>query len=340
MKSLKRWYWGPLGLYAAFVLVVLCVVLMPFTPAGVVRHSSVYASSISNGGGGGSGAAGANVVTTFSATPTFTCPSATQGSVVNFQFSTSLTANVTGSTLANCTPGSLLNFIFTQDATGGRTVTMPAAFVNPATVHPAPFISTKCSYFFGSFGNIYLTGGGCVSDAGYSFGQENVAPGANPPANTCFSWFDATLAVPHWNCNSVVFTSVFPQSRLPSQFLTGLSAGGALSSALIAQADLPATSTQTVGTATLVVPVTALGGNSCDAAATTVTITGANPATDTVNATATGDPTGTVGYGGGVNGGITLWPWLTANTVNVKRCNQTANSITPGALSLLVKALR
>ena len=96
------------------------------------------ASSISNGGGtaGGTGNAGANVTTTFSATPTFSCPSATAGTIVSFTLSTALTASITSSTLAGCTNGSLLNFIFTQDATGGRTVAMPAGF-DAAVVNPA-----------------------------------------------------------------------------------------------------------------------------------------------------------------------------------------------------------
>lgn len=329
MKTLKRWCFGaaryPWVAVSVMAAAVLAGVLMP-------SFTSIHASSISNGGGGGGGAAGANVVTTFSATPTFTCPSATQGSVVNFQFNTSLTANVTSSTLANCTPGSLLNFIFTQDATGGRTVNMPGAFVNPATVHPAPFISTKCTYFFGSFGNIFLTGGGCVSDAGYGFGQENAAP-ANPPANTCFSWFDATLAVPHWNCNSVVFTSVFPMSRVPNQFVTALGAGGALATAAIAQADLPATSTQTIASGQTAMPTAAVAGNACSAAATTAAATGALN-TDALMVTFASDPTGVVGYGGGLNGGITINAWPTANQINFKLCNQTANSITPGAINI------
>lgn len=325
-KKLERWFvYG--GLIVCILIAVLAVV------------NDIQASSISNGGGGGGGAAGANVVTTFSATPTFTCPSATQGSVVNFQFNTSLTANVTSSTLANCTPGSLLNFLFTQDATGGRTVTMPVAFVNPATVHPAPFISTKCSYFFGSFGNIYLTGGGCVSDAGYGFGQENAAPGANPPTATCFSWFDLNVFAPHWSCTNNVggitgpFAAVAYQSRPPNQFMTGVLSSGLITTAGIVQADLPATSTQTIASGQTAMPTGALAGNSCDASATTAVATGA-ATTDSIAVTFASDPTGVTGYGGGVNGGITINPWPTVNQMNFKECNQTGTSITRGAISV------
>lgn len=340
MRKVKR----DLGIFLVISALSLAMVLMLVW----MNHASrVHASSIGNGGGGGGGGAqpGTTVQTTFSATPTFTCPSSTQGTVVNFILSTSLTTNITNGTLANCTAGSLLNFRFTQDGTGGRTVTLNF-LTDPPTVNPAPFISTKCSYFSDPFGNIYLTGGGCVSDASYGWGTMQGGPaGINPPATSCFSWFDITDFNAHWKCNNGsgvgTYAAVFPQSRVPNQFVTGILATGQITTAAIAQADLPATSTQTIGpTSTLVVPVTALAGNTCDAAPTTVTITGANPATDTWTSTATADPTGTTGYGGGTNGGLTLWLYLTANTVNLKRCNQTANSITPGPLSLLVKVLR
>src|SRR5882672_6506759 len=68
------------------------------------------------------GNAAAVVTTTFSATPTFTCPNATNGTVVDFIPSTALTTNITSATLTGCTTGSVLNFSFTQDGTGGRTV--------------------------------------------------------------------------------------------------------------------------------------------------------------------------------------------------------------------------
>lgn len=93
------------------------------------------------------------------------------------------------------------------------------------------------------------------------------------------------------------------------------------------------TSTQTIANGQASIPVTALAGNSCDASATTATATGA-ATTDTATVSYASDPTGVTGYGGGTNGGITISAWLTSNTFNFKRCNQTASSITPGALSL------
>ena len=94
-----------------------------------------------------------------------------------------------------------------------------------------------------------------------------------------------------------------------------------------------ATITQTIASGQTAVPVTALGANSCDASATTATATGA-ATTDAVAVTYASDPTALTGYGGGTSGGITIRAWLTANTFNFKRCNETGSSITPGALNV------
>ena len=309
------------------------------------------ASSIGNGGGGGGGAAGQNVTTTFSATPTFTCPSATQGTIVNFALSTALTANITSSTLSGCTNGSLLNFLFTQDGTGGRTVVMPAGF-DQATINPAAGVSTKCAYYLDGGGLGHLTGGGCVSTAGFGFGVESAAPVPTPPASQCFSWFDSTNNIPSYTCNNsaTVSSTVVPATRPANQFLTSLSSAGVLGFNGIVAADVPvsltsttsvngtaipssATLTRTIASGATAMPTAAVGANACSAAATTAVATGALTS-DAVAVTFASDPTGVTGYGGGTNGGITINAWPTANQMNFKLCNQTGASITPGAISV------
>lgn len=94
-----------------------------------------------------------------------------------------------------------------------------------------------------------------------------------------------------------------------------------------------ATITQTIASGQTVIPVTALAGNTCDSSATTATATG-GATTDSVAVTYASDPTGVTGYGGGTAGGITISAWITSNTFNFKRCNQTSSSVTPGALSV------
>ena len=103
-------------------------------------------SACGSGGGGGTGNAASVVTTTFSATPTFVCPSTSAGTVTTFVLSTALTANITSSTISPvCTTGQILNFLFTQDGTGGRTVVMPTGF-DSVGVDPVASASTKLSY--------------------------------------------------------------------------------------------------------------------------------------------------------------------------------------------------
>jgi hypothetical protein len=282
-----------------------------YTLAVLVLLATLFtrASSISNGGGGGGGGgtgnAAANVTTTFSISPTFTCPSATAGTIVNFTLSTALTANITSSTLTGCTNGSMLNFIFTQDATGGRTVSMPALF-DAAPVHPAANASTKCTYFLDSGANGRLTGGGCVATVGYGYGVTIAAPAGTPPTGSCYSWFDNTSNGPAWKCNNVA--TVITMSR-------------------------------TIASGTTALPIAAIAANACSAAATTAVATGALT-TDAPEVSFATDPTGVLGYGGGTNGGVTINPWPTANQMNFKLCNQTASSITPGALNVNWRVVR
>ena len=346
----------PFDSWPAMVLLAAASILIGW---GLFLAVSAHASSISNGGGGGGGGtgnAGANVTTTFSATPTFTCPSSTAGTVVSFTLSTALTANITSSTLATCTNGSLLNFIFTEDATGGRTVVMPAGF-DAAVVNPAANISSKCTYFLDGAGNGNLTGGGCVSTAGYGFGSEAAAPGT-PPAASCFSWFDSTNHVVSYKCNNsaTISNAVVPVSRPANQFLTSLSSAGVLGTNGIVAADVPAalssttsvngsaipasaTIPQTVAAGQTAMPTAAVSANSCSASATTAAATN-TLTTDAVEVTYNTDPTGITGYGGGTSGGITVRAYPTANTMNFKLCNETGGSITPGALTLNWRVVR
>lgn len=141
------------------------------------------------GSGGGTGNAAAVVTTTFSATPTFTCPSATAGTVVDFKLSTALTTNITSSTSAACTTGAVLNFIFTQDGTGGRTVAMPTGFSSACQVSPIASATTKMSFAWdGTTGHLLS----CNADLGPTlFTSEQAAPGT-PPANQVYCWPDST----------------------------------------------------------------------------------------------------------------------------------------------------
>lgn len=97
------------------------------------------------------------------------------------------------------------------------------------------------------------------------------------------------------------------------------------------------TLTQTIASGTTVIPVTALAANTCDTTATTGTATGA-ATTDAPSIAYASDPTGVTGYGAG--GGISIRYWTTTNTFNLKRCNESGSSVTPGALSVNWRVVR
>lgn len=139
-------------------------------------------------GGGGTANPASVVTTTFSATPTFTCPSATAGTVTTFKLSTALTANVTSSTLSTCTNGQTLHFVFTQDGTGGRSVVMPSGFDAPF-ISPTAGVTTTVSYTWdGTNGHLVNQSTDTPSTL---FTTERAAPGT-PASGTAVCWPDST----------------------------------------------------------------------------------------------------------------------------------------------------
>jgi hypothetical protein len=52
------------------------------------------------------------------------------------------------------------------------------------------------------------------------------------------------------------------------------------------------------------------------------------------------DITGVTGYVPSTAGGLAIYVWPTTNTINVKVCNPTAGSITPGAVTLNWRVVR
>jgi hypothetical protein len=97
------------------------------------------------------------------------------------------------------------------------------------------------------------------------------------------------------------------------------------------------TLTQTIGSGTVTLPTTSIASGACSASAT-ATITG-TATTDTILSNFNGDPTATTGYAPSASGSLYMYVYPTANTVNVKVCNNTA-AITPGAATLNVRVVR
>lgn len=90
--------------------------------------------------------------------------------------------------------------------------------------------------------------------------------------------------------------------------------------------------TYTVATGTKALATGAISSASCTSAQTD-TATGA-ATTDVVDFTFASDPTAVTGYVPLTSGMLAIIPYATSNTVNFKVCNNTAGSITPGAISL------
>lgn len=81
-----------------------------------------------------------------------------------------------------------------------------------------------------------------------------------------------------------------------------------------------------------------IAANSC---ATNITVTATNAlATDALTVNANADLSAVTGWGAAGTDGLILYNWLSANTVNLKVCNRTGSSITPGAVSVVLTVSR
>jgi hypothetical protein len=98
------------------------------------------------------------------------------------------------------------------------------------------------------------------------------------------------------------------------------------------------TLTQTIASGTIALGTAAIASGAC-ASAVTGTATG-TATTDVVSVGFNGDPTSTVGYEPSTNGMLTIIPYPTANTANIKVCNNTGASVTPGAITMNFRVTR
>lgn len=97
--------------------------------------------------------------------------------------------------------------------------------------------------------------------------------------------------------------------------------------------------TVTVASGTKALGTGAISSGAC-ATALTSTATGALT-TDNLMIDFNADPTAVTGYGNSGSGAVlTIYRWLTADTVNIKVCNNTASSITPSAATLQYRVIR
>lgn len=124
-------------------------------------------------------------------------------------------------------------------------------------------------------------------------------------------------------------------SGAPTWSTLGSNVATAMGNALSSAGGL--TTTVASGTATL--GTSAIASGAC---ATVVTVSATGVATtDVVQFSYNGDPTAVTGYGASATGAVlSIYPYPTANNVNVKVCNSTTSSITPGAMTLNFRVAR
>lgn len=87
-----------------------------------------------------------------------------------------------------------------------------------------------------------------------------------------------------------------------------------------------------VASGTIALGTSAIGSGTC-ATAATATATGA-ATTSVPSLSFNSDPTAVIGYSPTTAGMLAIIAWTTTNTLNVKVCNNTTSSITPGAITL------
>lgn len=185
-----------------------------FTTYPTLCSGSQFSQGLSSGSnncgtpsGGGSGDAASKHTVTFSTTPTFTCTSASAGTIDDFYLSTALSASITASTLATCTSGQTLDFVFTQAASGGPyTVAMPTGF-DACAINPTASTVTTCAYAYdGTSGHLKAPPGyTCPGCAGALFLPGNTTnptipvnafgiAGFNSASATAYAWQPSATA--------------------------------------------------------------------------------------------------------------------------------------------------
>ena len=111
-----------------------------------------------------------------------------------------------------------------------------------------------------------------------------------------------------------------------------------ISSGTIAQARLPATSTQTICSGTIALGTTAISSGA-KSSLTTATCTGL-ATTDNIEMDFNADPSAVTGYSPSASGTLTIIKFPTSNTINLYQYNDTSASITPGAMTVNYRVVR
>lgn len=165
------------------------------------------------------------------------------------------------------------------------------------------------------------------------------------PASGNLTKFSGTLSVTNGNLSNDVTTSGTLAATvvgINSTNLAGLATGilknttGTGVPSIAVAADFPSGISKTIASGTSTLATSAISSGTC-ATMVTTSATGV-VTTDNIMADFNADPTGTTGYFPGAM--LTIVKFPTANNVNFKACNNSASSITPGAVTLNWRVVR
>lgn len=182
-----------------------------------------------SGSGGGSVFDGSTAqINTFSATPTVSLANVSSKSPTRIEMGT-LTGNVTSVTFTNVPTqgGAKFTMVWSQDGTGGRTVTYGGIVVGNCVVDPTLAVTTTQEFEVTSSG-ANIVGTGCTTDhTGVEGGPESAAP-ITPTAGNWFCWTDSTTHIRSCkqNNSATVSSMVVPNTCGGSNFVSGISSSG------------------------------------------------------------------------------------------------------------------
>lgn len=271
--------------------------------------------------------------------------------------------NMLGLTLAGNATSTLSNapatgwkgiFIVCQDSTGGRTLAWPAGFQGFPDVSQIALSTCLAinAYYDGT--NMNAAAGAYVFNASGSIWYLSGSSGAGsgklqPPATVTAGtiWLLPDLGT------SDTFAMLAKSQALTNKTYNGLTVTSTTGTLTIASgktatisntATFTATDGSTValgGGGTVVYKIasgtSALGTSAISSGACATVVTTAATGTlttDVISASFNGDPTAVTGYVPSSSGMLTIISYPTADNVNFKVCNNTASSITPGAITL------
>jgi hypothetical protein len=237
-----------------------------------------------------------------------------------------LNANVTDLEIIHPKTGQQITIIFQQDSTGGRTVVYASYIKNGATPTTTASAVTAQAFIYNNNTN---TWSGLSANGGSSMGT------VTSVAQTVPTW----LAVAGSPITTSGTLAVTPASAQTSHQVIGTcNAATTFAPCALVAGDLPAGTTSTIASGTFTLGTGAISSATC---ATVVTVSATGVATtDVVTASFNGDPTGITGYAPSASGTLYMYVYPTTNNVNVKVCNNTSGSITPGAATLNFRVVR